>query len=166
MYLSLGSNIDDRLGNLQCGVAGLGEISQYEIKKSSVYETEAWGRKDQPDFLNCVLKLTTRITPENLLREIKMIEKQCGREESSQIWGPRLLDIDVLLFDDLVIKSRKMTIPHSQLECRRFVLEPLSELAPELHIPGIDKSVRHLLENCNDKSDVRKLTNEEMPGWQ
>ena len=126
-YLGLGSNVGDRKGNLKAAADALGAL-----RMSSIYETAPQGEvRDQPDFLNAVVEIETELGPEELLARCKQIESELGRQEGGVRHGPRPIDIDILLLGDLEYESERLRIPHRDLETRRFVLEPLMELAPE-----------------------------------
>lgn len=126
-YLGLGSNVGDRRENLMAAAEAVGAR-----RMSSVYETAPQGEVlDQPDFLNAVVEIETDLAPEELLRECKRIESVLGRQQGGVRHGPRPIDIDILLLGDLEYESERLRIPHRDLETRRFVLEPLAELAPE-----------------------------------
>jgi 2-amino-4-hydroxy-6-hydroxymethyldihydropteridine diphosphokinase len=154
VYLALGSNLDNRLANLKQAVAALSP--QMEVKaKSHVYETPPWGYEDQPKFLNQVIKATTYLEPEPLLKHIKRLEIMLGRKVSFQ-YGPRLIDIDILFYDDLVVDTPSLVIPHPRLRERGFVLLPLLDIAPDLIHPVEKKTVRELLAFCN-VSDITKF---------
>jgi|SRR5688572_5595084 2-amino-4-hydroxy-6-hydroxymethyldihydropteridine diphosphokinase len=154
VYLALGSNLDNRLTNLKQAVAAL--PPQMEVKaKSHVYETPPWGYEDQPKFLNQVVKVSTYLEPEPLLKHIKRLEVMLGRK-ASFLYGPRLIDIDILFYDDLVLDTPSLVIPHPRLHERGFVLLPLMDIAPDLMHPVEKKSVRELLAFCN-VSDITKF---------
>jgi 2-amino-4-hydroxy-6-hydroxymethyldihydropteridine diphosphokinase len=123
--------------------------------RSSIYETPPWGVLDQPAFLNQVVKGKTYLKPEALLAALKRLEKHMGRQPTVR-YGPRLIDLDILFFDDLVLEAPGLTIPHPGLAERAFVLAPLADLAPELIHPVLGKTVRELLEKVNC-SDIVKL---------
>ena len=147
VYLALGTNLGDRLANLKQAIASL--TPQLEVKaKSQVYETPPWGFEDQPKFLNQVIKAQTYLDPEPLLKHLKRLEVALGRKESFPN-GPRLIDMDILLFDDLVVDKPSIVIPHPRLHERGFVLLPLMEIAPGLVHPVNKKSVREMAETCN-----------------
>ena len=147
VYLALGSNLDDRLGNLKQAVAALSP--QLEVKtKSRVYETPPWGYTDQPAFLNQALKAITYVEPGPLLKHLKRLEVALGRVPSFQN-GPRLIDIDVLFYDDLVLDTPPLILPHPHLHERGFVLMPLNDIAPDLLHPTIRKTVREMLAACD-----------------
>ncbi len=147
VYLALGSNLDDRLENLKQAIAAL--TPQMEVKaKSQVYETPPWGYKDQPKFLNQVIKVKTYLDPESLLKHLKRLEVALGRKPSVPN-GPRLIDIDILFYDDLVLEKPSLVIPHPRLHERGFVLLPLMDIAPDLVHPVHKKSVRDMLAQAN-----------------
>ena len=147
IYLALGTNLGDRSANLKQAIAAL--TPQMEVKaKSPVYETPPWGFEDQPKFLNQVIKATTYLDPEPLLQHLKRLEVALGRKESF-LNGPRLIDIDLLFYNNLVVDKPSLVIPHPRLHERGFVLLPLMDLAPDLVHPVKKKSVREMLALCN-----------------
>ena len=147
VYLALGSNLGNRLANLKEAIAAL--PPQMEVKaKSSVYETPPWGYEDQSKFLNQVIKAKTYLEPEPLLKHLKRLEIALGRQESFPN-GPRLIDMDILFYDDLVMEKPSLVLPHPRLHERGFVLLPLLEIAPNLVHPVHKKSVREMAEMCN-----------------
>jgi 2-amino-4-hydroxy-6-hydroxymethyldihydropteridine diphosphokinase len=127
---------------------------------SSVYETPPVGYKNQGSFLNLVIEIDTTLVPQDLLEYILSVEDQMGRTREVK-WGPRNIDIDILLYDNQLIQSNHLTVPHPRLHQRKFVLIPLAEIAPRLLHPQLKKSVKELLEGCEDKSEVR-LTSEKI----
>ncbi len=147
VYLALGSNLGDRLANLKEAIAAL--TPQMDVKaKSQVYETPPWGYEDQPKFLNQVVRAKTYLEPEQLLKHLKRLEVALGRKESFRN-GPRLIDIDILFYDDLVLNTSALVIPHPRLQERAFVLLPLMDIDPELVHPVSKKSVREMAALCN-----------------
>ena len=147
VYLALGSNLGNRLENLKEAMAALSP--QLEVKaKSHIYETPPWGYEDQPLFLNQVLKAQTYLEPEPLLKHLKRLEIALGRKPSFRN-GPRLIDIDLLLYDNLVLNTPALTIPHPHMHERGFVLLPMMDIAPDLIHPIIQKSVREMIVSCN-----------------
>lgn len=156
VYLSLGSNLGDRAGNLLQAIkllAGAGEV----VLVSSIYETAPVEVTQQSWFLNCALHLDTRATPEKLLADLLAIEKSMGRERTSHK-GPRLIDLDILLFGDHPYTSPTLTVPHPAMHQRRFVLAPMVEIAPDLRHPVLQRSMRQLLEDLPlDGQEVRRV---------
>ena len=146
VYLSLGSNLGDRDSHLAQAMERLEAAGIHIVRRSSIYETEPQDRRDQPWFLNLVLEVETDLPPMDLLAQIQKIEKELGRERNVPR-GPRTIDIDVLFYGSLVISTPQLEIPHPRLALRRFVLEPLAELSPNLVHPVIRKTVFALLPN-------------------
>ena len=147
VYIALGTNLGDRLANLKQAISAL--TPQMEVKaKSQVYETPPWGFEDQPKFLNQVIKATTYLEPEPLLKHLKRLEVALGRQESFPN-GPRLIDMDILFYDDLVLDKSSIVIPHPRLHERGFVLLPLMEIAPNLVHPVNKKSVSEMAKLCS-----------------
>lgn len=156
-YLLIGGNLGDREKNLQQAA----ELAEAEcgdlIAVSAVYETAAWGLTDQPAFLNQVLVLHTLLEPAELMHRLLQIEQQLGRTRTEKM-GPRTIDIDILLIDDLIIQSDNLTVPHPSLPLRRFALVPLAEVAAKRVHPVIRKTISELLTDCPDTLDVRKIS--------
>lgn len=147
VYLSLGSNLGDRDANLEAIRAAL--PPEVEIRQvSSIYVTEPWGFPDQPDFLNQVLLVDTQLNPQDLLAYLKGIEKQIGREPGVR-YGPRLADIDIIFFGDVLLEEEGLIIPHPRFRERAFVLVPLTEITPDLQIPGSNQTVKELLQGVD-----------------
>ena len=147
VYLALGTNLGDRPGNLQNAIAGLPPVVTM-LESSPVYETLPWGVTDQPAFLNMVIRGETHSEPLELLKKLKLLETRLGRLPSIR-YGPRLIDIDLLFYDDLSLNTPELTIPHPSLQERAFVLVPLADLAPELIHPVSGKTIRQLLAEVN-----------------
>jgi 2-amino-4-hydroxy-6-hydroxymethyldihydropteridine diphosphokinase len=154
VYLSLGSNVGDREAQLQGAVTRLAAIGRVTAV-SSLYETEPVEFTEQPWFLNCAVALDTSQTPQQLMTSILRIEQEMGRRRV-QNKGPRAIDIDILLFDDAVVDSPEVRIPHPALHQRRFVLEPLAEIAPEVRHPVLHKTIRELRDALLPEQIVRK----------
>ena len=152
-YLHLGSNLGDRLQNLNQACVILNKRAGLIEDKSTIYETEPWGLKDQGAFLNMVIKLTSSFEPTPLLMLLKSIEQECGVTEKTK-WGPRKLDIDILYCDDLIYESDALKIPHPHISERNFVLIPLMEIAGDFIDPVLQLSIEELFENCKDESEV------------
>ena len=130
-YVGLGSNLGDREQLVRAAAELIGAA-----RLSTIIETEPWGYEDQPRFLNAVAEVETRLEPQPFLAHLLDVERRLGRERVGPQWGPRTIDLDVLLFGDRVVDEPGLVVPHPRLHERRFVLEPLAELAPELEIPG------------------------------
>jgi 2-amino-4-hydroxy-6-hydroxymethyldihydropteridine diphosphokinase len=154
-YLSLGSNVGNREAHLRDAIARLARIGKV-IRVSSFYETEPVEFTDQPWFLNCAVALETSATPQELMKAILQIEEEMGRRRV-QKKGPREIDIDILIFEDEVIESEGLKIPHPAMSQRRFVLEPLAEIAPEVRNPVMAKTVEELLRELPEGQAVKKV---------
>lgn len=152
IYLALGSNLGDREKNLREALAHLGNFV-HVTRVSSIYETEPWGVRDQPWFLNLVCGGTTTLAPVDILRRAKKIENEMGRAESIR-FGPRPIDIDILLYDRVIELSPALTIPHPRLHERAFVLVPLAEIAPDLVHPRLRVTIRELLARLESTEGV------------
>jgi 2-amino-4-hydroxy-6-hydroxymethyldihydropteridine diphosphokinase len=159
VYLSLGSNIGDRASQLRDALARLG-VAGRVVAVSSFYETEPVEFTPQPWFLNCAVALETSKTQQQLMSAILSIEEEMGRRRV-QRKGPRSIDIDILLFGDAIMDSKEITIPHPATHQRRFVLEPLAEIAPEVLHPVFKKTIRELRDALPEGQAVRKLSNPE-----
>jgi 2-amino-4-hydroxy-6-hydroxymethyldihydropteridine diphosphokinase len=140
-YLGLGSNVGDRRANLQAAARALPGHGVEVLASSSVYETEPVGEVlDQPDFYNACLRVRTALEPEALLDACKAVERELGRSAGGVRHGPRPIDVDLLLLGEETYRSERLRLPHAQVTSRRFVLVPLLELAPELHVPGAGRA--------------------------
>ena len=156
VYLSLGSNLGDRENNLRSAIAALPSAHFHVSKVSSLYETEPVDYFEQPWFLNCVVEGETESQPADLLRTLRAIEAQLGSKKAFAK-GPRLLDIDILLYSDLSLDTSELQIPHPRMLERKFVLAPLAEIAPVLRHPSWPANARDLLAQSADASVVRPV---------
>lgn len=156
VYLLLGSNEGHRKQHLIQAAHQISVKCGNIIRRSGIYETEAWGMKEQSAFLNQALLLQTYLSPPGLLTRLKNIEREAGRLQTVH-WGPRIIDIDILFYGADIIDLPQLKVPHPYLHQRRFTLEPLVEIAPELNHPLLKQSVRELLKVCPDTSDVKML---------
>lgn len=157
IFLSLGSNMGDRAGHLAQALAGLGERGMRVVRKSSVYETEPVEMPEQAWFLNSVVEVKTDLTAGELMQTLLEIERSMGRERRVPK-GPRVIDIDLLLYGDEVVREEWLQIPHPRMAERRFVLEPLAEIAPEVRHPVLGRTIAELLAEASDRSEVRKIS--------
>jgi 2-amino-4-hydroxy-6-hydroxymethyldihydropteridine diphosphokinase len=154
IYLSLGSNLGDRAANLECAIDALRERGVAVLRRSAFYETEPVDFLAQPWFVNCVLEAETTLSPAKLLDELQGIELGMGSQKLIPK-GPRLIDIDILFYDENIVSENGIEIPHPRMAARRFVLVPLAELVPELMHPVRHKTIAELLASSEDDSIVR-----------
>jgi len=158
IYLLLGSNLGDRIKNLETAIEHLKTaLNISDVKVSSVYQSEPWGYTHQPWFLNCALQGHTRLSPIVLLKKIKDIEMTMGRKPSEK-WHERLIDIDILFYGKTIFKKPNLTIPHPHLHERKFTLVCLTELSPGFIHPVLHKRIFTLLKNCPDTSIVKNYS--------
>lgn len=151
-YLSLGSNLGKRSDYLGAAISGLSKCNKVKVcKESSVYETEPWGLAEQPVYWNMVLEIETDLEPLELLHVCQKVENNLGRKRIIK-WGPRTVDIDVLLYDNIVVNTPELVLPHPHLEEREFVLAPLRELIPELNLP-----TGYAIQNVHGEGKVKNL---------
>lgn len=154
VFLGLGSNVGDKENNLAQAIDKIDTIERSSIiRVSSIYESEPWGRKDQEPFLNQVTEIKTNLEPETFFTVCQKIEKSLGREPSLR-WGPRIIDIDLLLYHHRIIDDEGLQVPHPRLTQRRFVLVPLVEIAPHVTIPGFGVNALEILQACEDSGKV------------
>ncbi len=154
VYLLLGSNVGDRDSNLSRAIERISQSAGELLKVSRIYETAAWGKIDQASFLNQAVYINTAHAPLELLTQLKNIEKEVGRV-STEKWGPRVIDIDILFYGSEIIQSPQLQVPHPYMPVRRFALLPLAEVTGDFMHPVLRKSVSALLTECPDVSDVR-----------
>ena len=155
-YLGLGSNSGDKVGFVRLATKMITESKDAVlIRSSSLYETEPWGNKNQEPFINAVIEIKTLLSPEDLLELCFKIEKKLGRNrENEEKWGPRTADIDILLYDDLVMTTKELTIPHKYMHKRAFVLVPLLELIPKAVHPKLKKTFNELYFELENPEEV------------
>jgi 2-amino-4-hydroxy-6-hydroxymethyldihydropteridine diphosphokinase len=156
VYLLIGGNEGDRFDLLMQAAANIDRFCGQIIQRSSVYQTAAWGKTDQPPFLNQALFLNTILDAPALLSCILEIEERMGRKRTEK-FGPRIIDIDILFFNQEIRQQPRLKIPHPEIQNRRFALEPMNEIAAELMHPVIHKTIHRLLQECKDKLDVKKI---------
>ncbi|MDB5193217.1 MAG: 2-amino-4-hydroxy-6-hydroxymethyldihydropteridine pyrophosphokinae [Segetibacter sp.] len=153
-FLLIGGNIGDRIGYLNKACELIDKNTGTIVVKSSVFETAAWGVTEQASFLNQVLHVKTDLLPPQLLKQILANEAELGRRRIEKM-GPRIIDIDILFYNNAIVNTAELTIPHPEIPNRRFVLIPLNELVPDLVHPILNKTVRELLNECRDKLEVK-----------
>ncbi|MFH1710567.1 MAG: 2-amino-4-hydroxy-6-hydroxymethyldihydropteridine diphosphokinase [bacterium] len=162
-YLGLGSNVGDREEYIEQAIFLLSKTPGIKIiKKSTNYETEPEGNTDQPQFLNAAIEVQTAFDPEKLLSVLHETENALGREREVE-WGPRTIDLDILLYDDLILSGDKLQIPHSLLHERLFVLKPLSEIAPNAIHPALEKTITEIYDERS--SEIGEKYDDELPGF-
>ncbi len=149
-YIGIGSNLGNREKNCERAIRLLIEHGITVTKRSSMIETEPWGVREQPKFINMAVEIGTELDPEGLLSIFKKIEEEIGRLPASR-WGPRIIDLDILLYDDLIMETPDLVIPHPGMSEREFVLKPLAEIAPEKMHPVLKKSIKSLLMELSGK---------------
>jgi 2-amino-4-hydroxy-6-hydroxymethyldihydropteridine diphosphokinase len=155
-HLLIGGNLGNRKENLSKAVSLINEQCGALTRSSSIYETEAWGKTDQPSFLNQALEISTSLNARQLMRKVLQIEEEMGRVRKEKL-GPRIIDIDILLFENEIHDLRFLKIPHPEMQNRRFVLVPLAEINSSLQHPVLKKTIAELLEKCPDNLEIKKL---------
>ncbi|MFI5322125.1 MAG: 2-amino-4-hydroxy-6-hydroxymethyldihydropteridine diphosphokinase [Thermodesulfobacteriota bacterium] len=154
VFIGIGSNLGDRINNCKKALSEIRGFSEI-VRVSSVYETEPVGNEDQPEFINCAAEIETVLTPRELMERLHSVEDKLERTRGER-WGPRTIDLDIIFYDDLIIDTDELTIPHVSVHTRRFVLEPICELDPQLVHPGFGVHVYELLNDLEDAKQVVK----------
>ncbi len=161
-YIGFGSNIGDRLSYIQNAIHHIAQTKRITIHKiSSLYKTSPVGYDAQDDFLNGVIAIQTDLPPLNLLRILKQIETSVGRQHRSR-WGPREIDLDILIYADACVNTSEIIIPHPGMHLRRFVLVPLAELAPDMLHPILKETIQYLLNNLETDQSIEKCEDIEL----
>lgn len=155
IYLGLGTNLGDRLRNLQKAISSLSPVMSVTAV-SPIYQSDPWGVTDQPAFLNLCLQATTTLNPQTLLHYLKNLETELGRQKTIK-WGPRLIDIDILLYNDKIVDTNNLTIPHPHMAERAFVLVPLADIAPDVRHPVYHKTITEL-KTAVDPTTLHKIS--------
>ncbi|MEO6453098.1 MAG: 2-amino-4-hydroxy-6-hydroxymethyldihydropteridine diphosphokinase [Ginsengibacter sp.] len=159
VYLLIGGNMGDRMSNIDAAVNFLDQEIGNVIIRSSIYETDAWGNTNQPNFLNQVILIETPIGAAECMQQIFSIENKMGRIRAEKN-DPRIIDIDILFFNDEIINEPHLTIPHPQIQNRRFVLIPMNEVSPHLVHPVFNQTISKILSVCQDELEVRLLSHQ------
>ncbi len=153
VYLGIGANLGDRKKNINSAFEALDREKDISpVRISTIYETEPECIKNQPKFLNCAVEMSTLLPPAGLLRRLKKIEKKLGRT-ACELWGPRVIDLDILLYGSLIVDQPGLRVPHPRFEERIFVLLPMAEIAPDLRHPVSGKTMKELL--CELEQDIK-----------
>jgi 2-amino-4-hydroxy-6-hydroxymethyldihydropteridine diphosphokinase len=153
LYLHLGSNEGDRISFLKKALSLISEHVGLISQQSMIYETSAWGMTDQPDFLNMAIEVKTKLSPDQVLNACQQIESNVGKKKEVK-WGPREIDIDILLYNNIILDHKELKIPHPHLEKRNFVLIPLMEIAGLTIHPSLNKTIEELYEENDDECEV------------
>ena len=158
VFLGLGSNQSEKIKNCEQAIREVLKLEgSFLVARSSWHSSEPWGKEDQDWFINGVIQIKTELSPLELFRKVKEIEKRLGRRDTGT-WGPRPIDIDILFYDDLFIQTPEMEIPHPRISERNFVLIPLTEIAPHFLHPVFKKTIRELLNMSSDQKKVLKVS--------
>lgn len=154
-YLLLGGNLGDKEQNLKQAIALLEQKLGSTAKKSNIFITAAWGNENQPEFYNQAISISTTFSAIELLKIVLKVEEQLGRKRTNDKWQERIIDIDILFYNDEIIDLPELKIPHPFIQKRKFVLVPMNEIAGEMVHPVLGKSIKTLLFECTDKLQVR-----------
>lgn len=154
-FIGIGSNLGDRIENCNDALEYICEFCEV-THTSSLYESEPAGYTNQPTFINAVVKIKTELSPENLLNSLKLIEKKMGRERTFR-WGPRIIDLDILFYENLVLETSRLVIPHEEMQKRRFVLEPMLEIESDLVHPKLNVPLKELVSNLKTNDKITKI---------
>jgi 2-amino-4-hydroxy-6-hydroxymethyldihydropteridine diphosphokinase len=152
VYIGIGSNVGEREENCLRAIRLLEENGVRITQRSAMYETEPWGIRDQPRFINMAIAAETELSPGGLLLLLKRVEGDMGRRPGVK-WGPRLIDLDILLYNDLIVEESDLVIPHPMMHRRSFVLKPLTEIAPDKVHPGMARKIRDLLRDLREDDE-------------
>jgi 2-amino-4-hydroxy-6-hydroxymethyldihydropteridine diphosphokinase len=155
IFLGIGSNLGKREDNILEAIRKIRELIGPVISSSSVYATEPWGFRSRNSFLNMVIEVETKLKPSGLLGRLLMIESLLGRVREGKKYASRIIDLDILLYNDMVMENKVLVIPHPRMHERKFVLVPLCEIASDFVHPVLNKSISELLKECPDKSKIR-----------
>jgi len=156
IYLLTGSNLGNRLVNINEASRLINKLIGSISQLSSVYETQPWGFDHNNKFLNQALKIESDLSPQSILEKTQYIEKVMGRKKQAVGYEARIIDIDILMYGDLIISENNLTIPHPGIHKRRFTLVPLAEIAPELTHPVLNENIPSILKTCPDQLEVKK----------
>lgn len=156
-YLLIGGNLGNRSANLKKAILLIDQTCGKIIQSSAIYETAAWGLTNQPAFFNQAIKLQTNLAPELLMEQLLAIEKKMGRVRSKKL-GPRIIDLDILFYNQIILNTELLVLPHPAIAERRFALLPLAEIASNFLHPVYKKTIEDLLVACPDQLDVQKLS--------
>lgn len=156
-YLLIGGNLGNRSANLKKAILLIDQTCGKIVQTSAIYETAAWGLTNQPAFYNQAIKLQTNLLPELLMEKLLAIETKMGRVRKKKL-GPRIIDLDMLFYNQIILESEILTVPHPAIAQRRFALLPMAEIAPNFIHPVYQKTIEDLLMECPDQLDVQKLS--------
>jgi 2-amino-4-hydroxy-6-hydroxymethyldihydropteridine diphosphokinase len=158
IYLHLGSNMGDKQDNIAKAILAIGKRIGKIVTKSSLYETEAWGIKEQESFINQAIQINSDLSPKEMLTKCLAIETEMGRQRKEK-WGPRIIDIDILFFGTKKINDKDLVIPHPEIKNRNFVLVPMMEIAGDLIHPVLNKTIEEIYDECKDICEVIQIDN-------